>query len=168
MRSRCTVIYTPPAHAFVHSAQPAMPLPRYHAAATFALAGVVVAQSRRLSDALPILGAGILVDVDHLVDLAVARATGDVTRTRWIIVPLHAWEWVFALLFRRHRFARLLAGGLALHLVLDQSNHAIRHPLFYWIAVRARYGFRAEEPLLHSRRFQHARGWMSQSPTHWF
>src|SRR4249920_440551 len=100
-----------------------MPLPRYHAMVSLGVAGVIVARSRRWRDALPILVAGVLVDVDHLVDLAVNRYTG---KRDHLILPLHAWEWVFALLARNTRRERNLAGGLAGHLALDQFNTAIR------------------------------------------
>src|SRR5919204_1781782 len=118
-----------------------MPRPRYHAAVSLGLAALVVARSRRWRDALPVLAAGVLVDLDHLVDLAATRASG---KTEWLILPLHAWEWVCALLARRTRLSDGLAGGLATHLAMDQLNPAIRHPLFYWLVVRAAYGFRAD------------------------
>ncbi len=115
---------------------------------------------------LPILVAGVLVDVDHLVDLGIHRLDVD-GPPRYIVLPLHAWEWVFGLLLRGTGAATGLAGGLAVHLALDQLNGAIRHPLFYWITVRARHGFRAEEPLLHRQRFVHSATWMRRGPTSW-
>src|SRR5205823_6760669 len=102
-----------------------MPRPRYHAALSLAVAAVVVARTRQWRDALPVLVAGVLVDLDHLVDLAATRATG---KTEWIILPLHAWEWVFGLIARRTRLADLLAAGLAPHLALDQLNPGVSHP----------------------------------------
>ena len=63
-----------------------MPRPRYHTALSIALAGLVVARTHRWRDAVPILVAGILVDIDHLVDLLVNRASGT---PAWIILPLH-------------------------------------------------------------------------------
>jgi hypothetical protein len=142
-----------------------MPRPRYHAALSIALAGLVVARTHRWRDAVPILVAGILVDIDHLVDLFVNRASGT---PGWAILPLHAWEWVFALLARRTPRTRGLAGGLAAHLALDQLNPVISHPFFYWISVRALYRFRARAPLVDPERWARGSRWMQQRPTAWF
>ncbi|HYY89112.1 MAG TPA: hypothetical protein VFA49_09980 [Chloroflexota bacterium] len=142
-----------------------MPRPRYHAAVSLGLAALVVARGRRWRDALPVLVAGVLVDIDHLVDLAATRATG---KTEWAILPLHAWEWVFGLLARGGRVRRGLAGGLAAHLALDQLNPVIRHPFFYWLVVRAAYGFKAKLPLADPERVAHGARWMLEPPTRWF
>jgi len=142
-----------------------VPRPRYHTALSLALAGLVVARTHRWRDALPVLVAGVLVDLDHMVDLLANRAND---RPTWVILPLHAWEWVFALLTLRTRTTDALAGGLAVHLALDQTNRAVTHPFFYWIALRARYGFRADPPLVHPERWAHGSRWMSESPQHWF
>jgi hypothetical protein len=142
-----------------------VPKPRYHAALSIALAGLVVARTHRWRDALPVLAAGVLVDVDHLVDLLANRTSAT---PRWTILPLHAWEWVFALLLRHTRRTDGLAGGLAAHLALDQLNPVISHPLFYWITVRARHGFRVREPLVNPERYARASGWMKQRPAEWF
>jgi hypothetical protein len=132
--------------------------------ASLALAGVVVARSRRWQDALPILVAGVLVDVDHLVDIGVLRARGQHDR---IVLPLHAWEFVFALLARRSHMADGLAGGLATHLAMDQTNPAIRHPFFYWLWVRVMYRFRASEPLVYTEVFQASGEWVNKGPASW-
>jgi hypothetical protein len=142
-----------------------VPRPRYHTALSLALAGLVVARTHRWRDALPVLVAGVLVDVDHLVDLLANRAS---KQPSWIILPLHAWEWVLVLLTRRTRMTDGLAGGLAAHLALDQTNRAVTHPLFYWIAIRARYAFRARRPLINPERWARGARWMSQSPYQWF
>ena len=142
-----------------------MPRPRYHAAVSLGLAALVVARTRCWRNALPVLVAGVLVDFDHLVDLAATRASG---KPEWIILPLHAWEWVFGLLWPRSRVADGLAGGLAAHLALDQLNPVIRHPLFYWLVVRLAYGFRASWPLVDPARFARGARWMTQHPTQWF
>jgi hypothetical protein len=142
-----------------------MPRPRYHALLSLGLALLVVRRSRRWRDALPVLVAGVLVDLDHLVDLGVNRRAGGV---RYLILPLHAWEWVLGLLVRTSRLRRGLAGGLAVHLALDQLNSVIRHPLFYWITVRAAYRFRAEAPLVFPERLRAGARWMQQSPLDWF
>jgi hypothetical protein len=142
-----------------------MPRPRYHAALSLAVAALVVARTRRWRDAVPVLVAGVLVDFDHLVDLAVTRRAA---KAEWIILPLHAWEWVFGLLWRRSRVADGLAGGLAAHLALDQFNPVIRHPFFYWLVVRLAHRFRAVRPLVNTERFAHDARWMTQHPTRWF
>ncbi|MBV9543565.1 MAG: hypothetical protein JOY61_04240 [Chloroflexi bacterium] len=142
-----------------------MPRPRYHAAVSLGLAALVVRRTHRWRDALPILIAGVLVDLDHLIDLVVNRRSGE--ETRYLILPLHAWEWVFGLLMRGTRLSLNLAGGLAAHLALDQVNHAIRHPFFYWITVRAMYGFRARHPLVYPERMKEGARWMRQSPLDW-
>jgi hypothetical protein len=142
-----------------------MPRPRYHAAVSLSLAALVVVRTRRWRDALPVLVAGVLVDFDHLVDLFATRASG---KPEWIILPLHAWEWVFGLLLRRSPVFDGLAGGLAAHLALDQLNPVIRHPLFYWLTVRLAYRFRPVSPLVDPARFAHEARWMADSPTTWF
>jgi hypothetical protein len=141
-----------------------VPRPRYHTAVSLALAALVVARTRRWRDAIPVLIAGILVDIDHLVDLGANRRAG---RLAWIVLPLHAWEWVLTLLVRRTRAADGLAGGLAAHLALDQVNHAITHPLFYWITFRALHRFRPVPPLIDPERYERGARWMSRSPTEW-
>jgi hypothetical protein len=141
-----------------------LPRPRYHTAVSLALAALVVARTRRWRDALPVLVAGVLVDIDHLVDLAANRRTVGVA---WVILPLHAWEWVLALLARRNQRSDALAGGLAAHLALDQLNHAIDHPLFYWITFRALHRFRARAPLISRERYARGARWMKQSPLQW-
>ncbi len=143
-----------------------MPKPRYHAAVSLGLATVVVARTGRWRDAVPVLVAGVLVDVDHLVDLVVHRLRAQGPPGH-VILPLHAWEWVFALLARRTRTTDGLAGGLAVHLALDQANRAVRHPCFYWLAVRAVHRFRAREPLLHRDRFERGARWMWRGPHEW-
>jgi hypothetical protein len=141
-----------------------VPKPRYHTAVSLGLAVLVVWRTRRWRDAIPVLIAGVLVDIDHLVDLAANRRSG---RLAWIILPLHAWEWVLALLTHRSRSGYGFAGGLAAHLALDQTNHAITHPLFYWITFRVLHGFRAREPLIDPERYARGARWMFESPHKW-
>ncbi|MBV8713837.1 MAG: hypothetical protein JO020_27885 [Chloroflexi bacterium] len=138
-----------------------MPRPRYHTAVSLGLAGLVVWRSHRWRDAIPVLIAGVLVDIDHLTDLFANRRAG---RLAWVILPLHAWEWVLTLLARgSHGFA----AGLAAHLALDQLNTAITHPLFYWITFRALNRFRAREPLINPQRYARGAQWMFQHPREW-
>lgn len=141
-----------------------MPKPRYHTAVSLGLAALVIARQRRWRAAIPILIAGVLVDIDHLVDLFANRSS---KRPVWTILPLHAWEWVFALLLPRSSRADDLATGLAAHLALDQMNKAITHPLFYWITFRARHRFRARAPLVDPERYARGSDWMKQGPLDW-
>jgi hypothetical protein len=141
-----------------------VPQPRYHTAVSLGLAALVVMRTRRWRDAIPVLVAGVLVDIDHLVDLLANRGT---EKPQWVCLPLHAWEWVFALVARRSRQADGLAAGLAVHLALDQTNKAITHPLFYWISFRVLNGFRARHPLIDPVRYARYSGWMQQSPREW-
>ncbi len=141
-----------------------MPKPRYHTAVSLGLAALVVARTRRWSAAVPILIAGVLVDIDHLLDLVVNRSFD---RPVWIILPLHAWEWVFALVLRRNPTFDDFATGLAAHLALDQMNKAITHPLFYWITFRALHRFRARAPLIEPERYARGSQWMKQKPLDW-
>lgn len=141
-----------------------MSRPRQHAAASLALATLVVLRRRRIADALPVLVAGVLVDLDHLLDLAVARSRGSQDH---LILPLHAWEWVLGLAAQGSQAAGGLAMGLALHLALDQRNRPIQHPLFYWLVVRARYGFRAAPPLVDTSLLHETNDWIHQGPLDW-
>ena len=106
----------------------------------------------------------MLVDIDHLVDLAANRSSES---PAWIVLPLHAWEWVIALVLRRSSGTDDLATGLAAHLALDQMNKAITHPLFYWITFRALHRFRARAPLVNPERYARGSGWMKQNPLDW-
>jgi hypothetical protein len=141
-----------------------MPQPRVHAAVSIGLAALVVARSRRWRDAIPVLLAGVLVDIDHMLDYFANRSAEKPT---WVVLPLHAWEWVFALAARRRRASDALAVGLAAHLALDQTNWAITHPLFYWISFRVLNGFRARTPLIQPERYERGSRWMKQHPLEW-
>jgi hypothetical protein len=125
----------------------------------------MVARTRRWQDAIPVLVAGVLVDLDHLVDLFANRGKGVPV---WAILPLHAWEWVFALVLRHRRRTDGFAAGLAAHLALDQLNPVISHPFFYWISLRAANGFRATRPLVDPEHWARESGWMRQHPGEWF
>lgn len=124
----------------------------------------MVARTGRPRSAIPILIAGVLVDIDHIVDLFANRGAD---RPIWTILPLHAWEWVLALTLRHTRRADGLATGLAAHLALDHMNHAVTHPLFYWITFRALHRFRARAPLVDPERYARGSRWMKQTPLDW-
>ncbi len=140
-----------------------MPRPRYHTGMSLVLAALCAWRRWRFPEIAGILIGGVLVDVDHLVQLVVNRR-GQID---FHVVPLHGWEWVF-LLLRGNRFARGLATGLAAHLALDQFNPAIRHPLFYWVAVRGWYLFRAVPQLVDREIDAREAVWMRAAPWDWF
>jgi hypothetical protein len=98
------------------------------------------------------------------VDMAAARVSGT---PAWLIIPLHAWEWVLALAVRGGQRSLGLAGGLAAHLAMDQWNPSIAHPLAYWITFRLRYGFRARAPVVDEALFARDARWMTDGPRHW-
>jgi hypothetical protein len=90
------------------------------------------------------LAAGVLPDIDHIVDYSIYRWRG----VHRLILPLHGYE--FALL---GTVVALLAGdrilGIAvlayfIHLLADQSENRTRK-LGYSLLFRARYRFRVED-----------------------
>ena len=90
-----------------------MPEPQWHAAAAvvpFALAPAVGAR-RDFA-----VAASVLVDLDHFVDLAYHRLTGDRERQ---IIPLHAVEVLPLLLLRRSPTTRGVLLGLLVHFSTD-------------------------------------------------
>jgi hypothetical protein len=88
-------------------------------------------------------------------------------KPKWVFLPLHAWEWVFALIFRGQRLSDDLAVGLAAHLALDHTNAAITHPFFYWMWFRMLNRFRARAPLIDPVRYARGSQWMKQGPLDW-
>lgn len=89
------------------------------------------------------VAAGVLVDLDHLIDFFDSR---DEDWNRHMFRPFHAWEFFLAALALLPLFwpnPLFLAGmlGYLSHLVIDQSTNRV-HPLAYFIAFRASRGFR--------------------------
>jgi hypothetical protein len=123
---------------------------------------------RRLtpSERLAAVVGGVLVDSDHLLDLALYRRAG---RRRWRVLLLHGWEYVVLLLAAgAHRraggLARAAALGLVLHLALDQVANRPQHPAFYWLIFRLGRGFVAER-LVDAGAGE--RGWVEQPWWRW-
>ncbi|MCC6628190.1 MAG: hypothetical protein IT340_12410 [Chloroflexi bacterium] len=140
-----------------------MARPRVHLAATVLALALL---RRRLSwpERAVALVAGVLVDADHLVDLALARWAG---RRRWVVLPLHGWELVAALLLGGRGAlagpARVGALALLLHLLLDLATNRPARPALYSLLYRGRHGFRADR----LRAGQGRGGWMRQRWWQW-
>lgn len=90
------------------------PEPHWH----LALSPGAFLLSRRRDGTSPWIAAAasVLIDVDHFVDMAVFRLTGERLRQ---IVPLHSWELVALQLGSRSRIRRSLAFGFLIHLCAD-------------------------------------------------
>jgi hypothetical protein len=123
-----------------------MARPRVHLLVTALAVGLL---RRRLTgpERVAALATGVLVDADHLVDLLLYRCAG---RRRWVVLPLHGWEYGAALLLssRATRWpgpARAAALGLLLHLLLDQATNQPAHPAFYSLLYRLRHRFAADQ-----------------------
>jgi hypothetical protein len=89
------------------------------------------------------LATGFLVDADHFFDYVLARRG----LSHLLVLPLHGWELLPLMvgLDRRLRTGGALAGGYALHLVLDQLWNERRSRLAYFLTFRASRGFSAEQ-----------------------
>jgi hypothetical protein len=117
-----------------------MARPRYHLAASAALGAVALCLTRSPRAAVAPIASGFLIDLDHLVDFALAK-------TRWqgklLLLPLHGWEYlaIWAVLDRGLGTRGALAAGYALHLAIDQRTNALRHPLGYSVLMRAKHRF---------------------------
>ena len=94
--------------------------------------------------AIPVaLAAGVLPDLDHLIDFFDSEDHG---RQRHMLRPFHAWELALMLLFvavafySGDLFLAAVLGYLG-HLAIDQLANRV-HPLGYFITFRAMKGFR--------------------------
>jgi hypothetical protein len=142
-----------------------MARPRIHLAVTALALGLI---GRQLSwpERAAALAAGVLVDADHLVDFVLQRRGGD---RRWLVLPLHGWEFPAALLLAGRLtpwagLARAAAFGLTLHLLLDLVTNRPAHPAIYSVLYRARLRFAADR-----LRFNAGDGtWMHQRWWQWF
>ena len=91
------------------------------------------------------VAAGVLVDLDHLIDFFDSKDEG---RNRHMFRPFHAWEYFLAALvllllsWPDPLFLAAVLGYLS-HLVIDQFTNRV-HPLAYSIAFRASRGFRRQ------------------------
>src|SRR5689334_22367558 len=104
-----------------------MARPRVHAAIAVGVAIAQVYRTGRLFPALAPFLTGVLIDVDHLIDLALFAIGGGRTIAR-VYLPLHGWEFLLALaLAERGRLGRWTAGGMTLgylaHLATDQLTN---------------------------------------------
>ena len=94
--------------------------------------------------AIPVaFAAGVLPDVDHLIDFLDSRDNG---RRRHMFRPLHGWEYflvslVIVLAFYSGPLFWAAVLGYLSHLVIDQITNRT-HPLAYSIIYRAMKGFR--------------------------
>jgi hypothetical protein len=111
------------------------------------------------------LAAGVLVDADHLVDYGLYRCSG---QRRWLILPLHGWEYGAILLTAGGAspwggLARAAALGLLLHLAVDQATNRPGHPALYSVLYRLRHRFAAD-----CLRFENGDGsWVHQRWWQW-
>lgn len=121
-----------------------MARPAAHVLLSTALAAIQWKRTGRFAPTIAPYVTGVLVDADHLTDLARFKLSGNATRGT-IILPLHGWEYLVVLLLVERILGRRFAGGLALgylgHLALDQVTNNITHPLTYVLAYRWRRGF---------------------------
>ena len=104
------------------------------------------------------LAGAVLIDADHLIDLAWVRAGGDRER---VFLPLHGLDVLVALAalaaWRRSGPLAAFALGVALHLAMD-----LRAENLNWVKISLLW--RA------ARRFRtpgRPRTWMDRSPTTW-
>lgn len=111
------------------------------------------------------LAGGVLVDGDHLVDYVLRHAVDG----RWLLLPLHGWEWVALLgvgpwpaVLRRPAVAAGL--GLALHLMVDQLTNKPVRRWHFSLAYRAAKGFNADHFPLREGDGQ----WIHQPWWRWF
>ena len=121
-----------------------MARPRVHLLATAVVVGLL---RRRLTwpQQLAVLATGVLIDADHLIDYLLFRQAG---RRRWVVLPLHGWEYGLALLLsdrlgRWSGLARAAALGLILHLLLDLATNRPADPALYSVVYRLHHRFAA-------------------------
>jgi hypothetical protein len=137
--------------------------PSLHLAASLVV-GAGFALARK--DARPLLAAlvsGVLVDLDHLADYALHRTP---VGERYVIVPLHAWELLPALvpLDRRLGTGGALTCAYLAHLCLDQATNTLRSPWSYSILYRLARRFRSDA--VGARDLEHAFDWSRAGPRH--
>ncbi|MDA0735326.1 MAG: hypothetical protein O2860_12225, partial [Chloroflexi bacterium] len=125
--------------------------------------------------ALPVaLAAGVLPDLDHVIDYLDSRDDG---WKRHMFRPFHAWEYlllasIVALAFYSNQLFLVAIFGYLSHIAIDQlANRA--HPLAYTLTYRIMKGFRRREltPHLFEPRYRMARQpmpfWARLEPTLW-
>lgn len=130
-----------------------MPKPSRHLALALPVVAAVPSGWR-----VPLLAGAVLIDADHLLDLAYVRSGGDHER---VFLPLHGLDVLAALAalaaWRRSGPLTAFALGVTLHLAMDLQAENVN-----WVKVsllwRAARGFRTP-----GRR----RTWMDRPPTTW-
>ncbi len=130
-----------------------MPLPSQHVAMTLPLLAVVPPRWR-----VPLFAGAVLIDADHLVDVAWVRAGGDERR---VFVPLHGLDVIAAVAalawWRKDERIAAFALGMALHHAMDYAAERD------WVKVALLWRV--------ARRFlapRARRAWMHRSPVTWF
>jgi membrane-bound metal-dependent hydrolase YbcI (DUF457 family) len=94
--------------------------------------------------AVPVaLAAGVLPDLDHLIDYFDSRDAG---RQRHMLRPFHAWEYcllasIVALSFYSNQLFLVAIVGYLSHIAIDQVSNRV-HPLAYTLTYRILKGFR--------------------------
>lgn len=112
-----------------------MARPRVHLAAALISAWLVSRPRPSTRTVLTALAAGVLVDLDHLVDWVWLRRGPRVERS---IVPLHGWEWALLLYYRASRPVFWAYLG---HLLLDRWLNDVRGWQSYFLTYRALHRF---------------------------
>lgn len=138
-----------------------MPYPLGHALGAGMVGAVVFTKTKRWQDAATILGSGVLMDCDHLLDWWLSRPQEMLhtkngfadfwrgkygTRTDHRILLAHGWEFppllfVLSKLFKQPVIS-WLALGILTHLVLDHAFNKPKNPLQYSFLWRAFHGFK--------------------------
>ena len=119
-----------------------MPKPWVHALVSSGVAAATYAVTRRKDATAAAFVAGTLIDADHLVDFAVVKLT---KQRRWIILPLHGWEYVPLLaLFSRSPLMAAACVSYAIHLTLDQLFNGFGKNPGYFLLWRVKGGFDVE------------------------
>lgn len=129
-----------------------MPYPTQHLAVTMPLIAAMPARYR-----VPVLVGGVLIDVDHFLDVAVHKAGRGRNHS---FIPLHGLDVLAAVAlvaaWRRSATLGAVALGMALHLSMDYANERD------WVKVallwRAKRRFHAPKV---------RRGWEKRSPLTW-
>lgn len=117
-----------------------MPEPQWHLAAAPVIYGLLRKFDLPGIDPTPAAIASVLIDVDHLCDMAYFRLTKD----RFCqLIPFHSWELVAVLLLSDSRKARSIGIGMLAHLLMDCTvgEYSVRNLSFLY---RLSKGFKTE------------------------
>jgi hypothetical protein len=119
-------------------------LPQKHALISTAIGAIGWWKTRDFGACIAAIAAGVLPDVDHIVDYSYYRWHG----RHQLILPLHGYEYAIlsaiAALLTRNRILGVATISYMVHLLADQmENHT--HRLGYSLLYRIRHRFRIEE-----------------------